>query len=106
MAVTCTRCSAVLPEMATGWCKDCERQYDGWVRRHANDIVWHALSGTLIVTSVAVGLPLLGIGKLVAALGVFAGFGTMYGLARMTRRRRRKQFMRAALPRAYLPLPK
>jgi Flp pilus assembly protein TadB len=103
---TCARCAAPRPDAPPQWCKDCERQFDAWVRRHASDIVWHALSGTLIVTCVAVGLPLLGIGKLVAAAGVFAGFGTMYGLARMTRRRRRKQFLQAALPRAYLPVPK
>jgi hypothetical protein len=51
-------------------------------------------------------LPLLGVGKLIGAVGAFAGFGTMYGLARVTRRRRRRQFLEAALPRAYLPLPK
>lgn len=88
------------------WCKDCEQLYDGWVRRHANDIVWQALIGTVIVSTVGVGLPILGVGTLVAAAGAFAGFGAVYGLSRLTRRRRRQQFLQAPLPRAYLPSPK
>jgi hypothetical protein len=105
----CARCSETSPppgDARATWCKDCERLYDGWVRRHASDVVWHALAGTLIVSAVGVGLPLLGIGKLIAAVGAFAGFGTMYGLGRVNRRRRRRQFLQAPLPRAYLPAPK
>jgi len=103
---TCSRCAADLDAQAARWCKTCEGQFDGWVRRYSSDIVWQALCGTLVLSAVAVGLPLLGVGKLVGALGAFAGFGTAYGLAQLTRRRRRQQFLQAALPRAYLPLPK
>jgi hypothetical protein len=91
---------------APTWCKDCELLYDRWVRDHATDIVWQALVGTVVVSAVGVGLPLLGVGTLVAAVGAFGGFGIMYGLARLTRRRRRQQFLQASLPRAYLPEPK
>src|SRR5262245_22704504 len=101
----CSRCGAA--EAAPNkWCKECERLYDRWVRRHAGDIVWQALSGTVIVSSIALGLPLLGFDTVIAALGVFAGFGTIFGLSRLTRRRRRRQFLQAPLPRAYLPEPK
>jgi hypothetical protein len=101
--MACGRCGG---ESALKWCKDCERQYDHWVRRHAADIVWQALAGGVVVCAIGVGLPLLGVGWLVAGSGAFAGFGTLYGLSRMTRRRRRHQFLQAALPRAYLPAPK
>ena len=100
---SCTRCSGESEGAAAPWCKECERLYDQWSRRHATDIVWQSLIGTVIVSSVGIGLPLLGIGKLVAALGAFAGFGTIYGLSRVTRRKRRRQFLQAPLPRAYLP---
>ena len=93
-------------ESAQKWCKDCEQQYDLWVRMHAADIVWQALAGGVVVCGIGVGLPLLGVGWLVAGSGAFAGFGTLYGLSRMTRRRRRHQFLQGALPRAYLPAPK
>jgi len=101
----CARCKA---ESASGakWCKDCEQQFDGWSRQYAGDIVWQALIGTLIVSGVGLGLPLLGVGKLIAAVGAFAGFGTIVGLHTMTRRRRRQQFLATSLPRAYLPQPK
>jgi hypothetical protein len=88
------------------WCKDCEQLYDGWVRRYATDIVWQALVGTIVVSAVGLGLPILGVSTLVAAAGAFAGFGTIIGLSRVTRRRRRHQFLQAPLPRAYLPAPK
>ena len=91
---------------AATWCKDCEQLYDGWVRRHASDIVWQALVGTLIVSAVGIGLPILGVGTLVGAVGAFGAFGTIYGLSRLTRRRPRRQFLQASLPRAYLPAPK
>jgi hypothetical protein len=101
--MACGRCGG---ESALKWCKDCERQYDHWVRRHAADIVWQALAGGVVVCGIGVGLPLLGVGSLVAAAGAFAGFGTLYGLSRANRRRRRHQFLQAPLPRAYLPAPK
>jgi hypothetical protein len=91
---------------APTWCRDCELLYDAWVRRHATDIIWQAMLGTLVIAAIGIGLPLLGVGSLIAAVGAFAGFGTLFGLARMTRRRRRQQFLQAPLPRAYLPPPK
>jgi len=104
---TCERCHAESDDpAATRWCKDCERLYDTWSRRYSSDIVWQALIGTVIVSAAGIGLPLLGIGKLIGAVGAFAGFGTIFGLSRLTRRRRRRQFLQAPLPRAYLPLPK
>jgi hypothetical protein len=102
----CARCHGESENPTAKWCTECERLYDGWSRRHASDIVWQALIGTVIVSAVGLGLPLLGVGKLVAAVGAFAGFGTIAGLSRLTRRRRRQQFLQAPLPRAYLPLPK
>jgi Flp pilus assembly protein TadB len=105
-ASTCTRCGSTSDDAPGPWCKDCERLYDTWSRQHATDIVWQALIGTAIVSGVGIGLPLLGIGKLVAALGAIAGFGTIFGLSRWTRRHRRRQFLTAPLPRAYLPAPK
>lgn len=104
--MSCPRCAATSDATSKAWCKDCERLYDTWVRRHANDIVWQALTGAFVLTGIALGVPLLGVGSLVAAAGAFAGFGTVYGLARLTRRKRRRQFMLASLPRAYLPQPK
>lgn len=99
----CQRCGS---ESERTWCPQCEHLYDGWSRRHAGDIVWQALAGGVVVASVGMGLPLLGIGWLVAATGAFGGFGTLYGLSRLTRRRRRRQFLQSTLPRAYLPAPK
>jgi hypothetical protein len=103
---TCARCSGESESPTAKWCAECEKLYDSWSRRHAGDIVWQALIGTVIVSGVGIGLPLLGVGKLIAAVGAFAGFGTIFGLSRLTRRRRRRQFLQAPLPRAYLPLPK
>jgi hypothetical protein len=100
MTSTCQRCGG---ESTRGWCKDCEHLYDGWVRKHASDIVWQALAGGVVVASIGMGLPLLGIGWLIAATGAFAGFGTLYGLSRLNRRRRRREFLQTTLPRAYLP---
>ena len=101
--MTCTRCNAGGELSARGWCRDCEREYDTWVRRHASDIIWPVLAGMVILSAVALGLPLLGAGYVVATTGVFAGFGTLVGLQRINARRRRKQFQLASLPRAYLP---
>ncbi|MDB4956605.1 MAG: hypothetical protein JWO36_4174 [Myxococcales bacterium] len=104
--MACARCHAEVTAGSRKWCADCERNYDQWVRRHASDIVWQALSGTVVIMVAGVGLPLLGVGSLVAAVGAFAGFGTILGLSRLTRRVRRRQFLQAPLPRAYLPAPK
>jgi hypothetical protein len=86
------------------WCAACEHAYDAWSRRYAADIVWEVLAGTAIVAFAGMGLPLLGVPWLVAATGVFAGFGALIGLHRLNRRRRRRQYLRAGgMPRAYLP---
>jgi hypothetical protein len=102
----CPRCAAPLEAPGPRWCPDCERLYDRWVRRHASDIVWQSLAGTVVVSAVGLGLPLLGATWLVAAAAAFGGFGTIFGLARLTRRRRRRQFLQTSVPRAYLPATK
>jgi hypothetical protein len=101
--MACPRCAG--ETSSSQWCADCERIYDRWVRMHASDIVWQALTGGAVVLTFALGLPLLGVGKLIAAVGAVLGFGTIAGLSRLTRRRRRQQFLEAPLPRAYLPPP-
>jgi len=102
--MACARCAHPEPESGRRWCAACERAYDGWSRRHASDIVWELLSGTVVVTAIGMGLPLLGVTSLAAVTGVFAGFGTFLGLRRLNRGRRRRQYLRAGgMPRAYLP---
>jgi hypothetical protein len=89
---------------ARRWCAACERDYDGWSRRYASDVVWEVLSGTAVVVFAGMGLPLLGVSWLVAATGIFAGFGAFIGLHRLNARRRRRQYLGAPqMPRAYLP---
>lgn len=101
----CPRCKTASPD--DRWCVECERAYDTWSRRHASDIIWSLLAGMVIVSTTAIALPLLGLDWIIAATGVFTGFGTLYGLHRVNRRRRRRQFLAgAAMPRAYLPEPK
>lgn len=99
----CERCSAEAPVNKQGWCAECELAYDGWVRRYASDIIAPLMVGMTIVTTVALILPLLGAGSLIATLGVLSGFATFYGLYRYNQRRRRQQFLTDSLPRAYLP---
>jgi hypothetical protein len=102
--MACARCGN--PDPATGprWCAVCERGYDAWSRRHAGDVVWAVLAGMVIVVSIGMGLPLLGVSWLAAAGGVFAGFGAFVGLHRLNGRRRRRQYLRGGeVPRAYLP---
>lgn len=103
--MACERCGGETTAPTKAWCADCERLYDRWVRMHAGDIAWQALMGGAVVMFFGLGLPLLGVGKLIAAVGAFLGFGTIAGLSRLTRRRRRRQFLEAPLPRAYLPAP-
>lgn len=99
----CVRCTAVVPVDKRGWCAECEKAFDGWVRRYASDVIWPLMLGMTIVTSVALVLPLLGVGSLIGTAGVFFGFATFYGLYRYNQRRRRQQFLTDSLPRAYLP---
>ena len=101
--MSCARCSTEAPLNKRGWCVDCDRAFDKWVRQYASDIIWPLMTGMTIVTTVALVLPLLGIGSLIATLGVFTGFGTFYGGHRLNERRRRRQFLTDSLPRAYLP---
>jgi hypothetical protein len=103
--MACPRCGGAI-ERSQDLCADCEALYDQWVRQHASDIIWQVLSGTVVVLGVGMGLPLLGVPWIFAASGAFAGFGTIYALARWNRRRRRRQFLSAPLPRAYLAEPK
>jgi hypothetical protein len=103
--MACPRCAGEIIAPTGTWCGDCEQLYDRWVRTHASDIVWQGLLGGLVIMAFGLGLPLLGVGKLIAAVGAFVGFGTMAGLSWVTRRRRRQQFLEAPLPRAYLPAP-
>jgi hypothetical protein len=88
---------------ARRWCDACERDYDAWSRRHAADVVWEALAGMVIVVFAGMGLPLLGVSWVLAATGIFAGFGTIIGVHRLNARRRRRQYLRGGdMPRAYL----
>jgi hypothetical protein len=90
-------------EPSPRWCADCEHAYDGWIRQYASDIIPPTLAGTVIILGFGMGLPLLGASWLVAAAGAFVGVGTLYGTFRWVRHRRRRQFLVAPLPRAYLP---
>jgi hypothetical protein len=101
--VNCARCQAEITDDRR-WCPACESDYDQWSRRHAADIVWSALGGMLCVLTAGMLVPALGAPWLFALSGVFAGFGTIIGIHRWNRRRRRAQFLKgAALARAYLP---
>jgi len=104
--MACPRCQAETELVKSGWCRPCELAFDAWVRRHATDIIWSAMAGGVVLSVVGIGLPLLGGGVLSAAFAAFCGFGTILGSYRLGQRRRRRQFLRGALPRAYLPAPK
>jgi hypothetical protein len=103
--MTCPRCRA---EVATprGWCAPCELVFDAWNRRNASDIITSVLGGTVVLLGVGIGLPLLGLGWVVATAAAFAGFGMIYGTHRMLGRRRRRQFLAGAIPRAHLVAPR
>ena len=98
----CLRCRADAEVTASGWCTDCEHQYDAWVRRHAADIIWQAFSGAIIAMVIGLGLPVLGVEPLIAGAGVLVGAGAFLGLRRWSNARRRRQFLGGSLPRAYL----
>ena len=100
--MSCGRCRAAVVTR-TKWCDDCERAFDTWNRRNATDIVVSVLGGMLVMLAVGVGLPLLGLSWIVATTGAFGGFGMVYGSQRLLGRKRRRQFLVGAIPRAYLP---
>jgi|SRR3954471_9839449 Flp pilus assembly protein TadB len=98
----CQRCAA--EEVTTsGWCVDCERQWDTWGRRHAADIIWQAFTGAGIAMVFALGAPLVGLSMMLGIVGVVIGAGTSVGLRIWGKRRRRQQFLATSIPRAYLP---
>ena len=92
-----------MTDTSAPWCTDCERLYDTWVRKHAADILWQTGLGAVVAMLIGLGLPLLGVEPVIATTGVLAGFGTFLGMRRWGKKRRRQQFLTAALPRAYLP---
>ncbi len=104
--MACTRCGADAETRPGKWCPECERAYDGWVRRYASDIVWTVLGGGVVLAAVGMLLPIFGVDWIVAASAAFAGWGTIFGLHKVNSRRRRRQFLDGNLPRAYLPAPK
>jgi len=75
----CVRCTADVPVDKRGWCAECEKAFDGWVRRYASDVIWPLLLGMTLVTSVAVVLPLLGAGTLIIAGGIDLSIGSFMG---------------------------
>lgn len=100
----CVRCNEVVALDKHGFCGTCAREYDGWIRQYASDIVPPAISAMVIVLGVGMLIPFLGVSSLIALAGVFTGFGALVGMFRLTRRRRRRQFLSTSgLPRAYLP---
>lgn len=100
----CLRCKADVALDKHDLCPECARDYDGWIRQYASDIIPPAIAAMVIVLSIGMLIPFLGVSPLVALAGVFAGFGTMVGMFRLNRRRRRRQFLSTGeLPRAYLP---
>lgn len=101
MALECERCRTALDDDRR-WCPACERAYDTWSRQHATDVVWTVLSAGLVTSLIGMGLPLLGLDLVFAGVAIFAGFGTWGAVHSANRRRRRQQFLRGALPRAYL----
>lgn len=98
----CPRCAVEDNLLASGWCRDCERAFGVWGRRHATDMVSTVLVGMAIVLAGGMGLPLLGVPWLISGTSIFVSFGAMLGLYQFHDRRRRRQFLEARLPRAYL----
>jgi hypothetical protein len=97
--MSCPRCGADSPS----WCKDCEKLYDAWSRQHATDILWQTGSGAMVAMVIGLGAPLLGMTPILGIVGVLVGFGTFVGLRVWGNGRRRRQFLTASVPRAYLP---
>ncbi len=101
--MACPHCEVDDNLLASGWCRDCERAFGVWGRRHAGDIVSTVLVGMTIVLAGGMGLPLLGVPWILSACSIFVSFGAMLSLYQFHDRRRRQQFLDARLPRAYLP---
>lgn len=102
--MACVRCHDDATLDRHGLCAPCARDYDGWIRQYASDIVPPAIVAMAIVLGVGVLIPFLGASPLVALAGVFSGFGTMVAMFQLNRRKRRRQFLGTSpLPRAYLP---
>ncbi len=100
--MTCPRCQIEVERRS--WCPTCEREFDAWSRKHAGDVIYSVLGAMVVVLTVAMGMPLLGMPMVFATFGIVGGFGALLGIARYNRNRRRQQFLRgAAMPRAYLP---
>lgn len=97
--MSCPRCGAD----SNGWCKDCEKLYDTWVRQHATDILWQTGSGAGVAMIIGLGALLLGLTPLLGIVGVFAGFSTFMGLRAWGNHKRRQQYLTTSVPRAYLP---
>src|SRR5262249_29527022 len=95
--MACARCAADVetasPRTGGG---GGEAAYDPWIRRHASDIIAPVVAGMVVIAGLGLGLPLLGADWVAAASAVFAGFGTLIGLFRLSRRRRRRQFLLAS----------
>lgn len=100
--MSCPRCAVEANLLVTGWCRDCERAFGIWGRKYAGDLVSTVLVGMAIVLVGGMGLPLLGCSWLASASSIFVSFGAMLGLYQVHDRRRRRQFLDARLPRAYL----
>jgi len=101
--VKCPHCATDQNLLASGWCRNCERSFGIWGRRHATDMVSTVLVGMAIVLVGGMGLPLLGFNWLISLSSIVASFGAMIGLYQFHDRRRRLQFLDTRLPRAYLP---
>ena len=101
--MACPHCSVDNNLLASGWCRDCERAFGIWGRRHAADMVSTVMAGMAIVLTGGMGLPLLGFNWLISLSSIVVSFGAMLGLYQFHDRRRRRQFLEARLPRAYLP---
>ena len=100
--MACPHCAIDENLLASGWCRDCERAFGIWGRRHASDMVSTVLVGMAIVLVGGMGLPLLGFSWLLSLSSIVVSFGAMLGLYQFHDRRRRQQFLEARLPRAYL----
>src|ERR1044071_1875511 len=89
----CPRCAAEMTGPGVPWCRDCEKQYDTWVRKRAADIIWQTGLGALVAMAIGLALPLLGLEPIIGIAGVLVGFTTFMGLRTWGKKRRRRQFL-------------